>query len=81
MLQFPTHGVHMTVDVRPLGQHLKLHFHRGDFQVRDEGVNDIALLPGAPQKKIYRDDLDYFDIAVVTGIDDTVLDPLNGNVV
>ena len=76
--QLPTNGFHMAVNVCPLSKYLKLDFYRRNFQVGYEWVNNTALLLGAAQKKIYRYDFDYFDIAAIFGINNAVFDFLNG---
>ena len=78
--QLPADGLHVTVDVRPLGQHLKLYLYGGNLEIGDEGIDDIALFPGAAEQEIDRDDLHHLDIAVVPCKDDAVVDFLNGNV-
>ena len=80
-LQFLSHGLHMTVDIRALGQYLELHLDRGDFQVADKGIDDTTLFLGAAEQKIDWNDLHDLHIAVISGVDHSVLDFFDGNVV
>ena len=76
-----THRVQVAVNIRAAGQDLDLQLDRRDFQVRNEGVDDIPLLSGAPQHEIDRDNLDYLDKPMVLGVDNAVLHLLNGQII
>ena len=80
-LQLPAHRLHMAVNVRPLGQHLELHLHRRNFQVADKGVDNAALFLGAAQQEVDRHHLQNLHIAVVPGVDDTMLDGFHRHIV
>ena len=81
MGHLPAHRVQVAVDVRTAGQDLDLKLDGRDFQVRNEGVDNIPLLPGAPQHKVDRDNLDHLDKPMVFGIDNAVLHLLNGQII
>ena len=74
-------ALHVSVDVRPLGEHLELHLLRRDLEIADEGIDDAALLLGAAQQEIHGHHLHHLDIAAVPGLDDAVGDLLNGHVI
>ena len=80
MFQFLAHRFNVPVDVRPSGQGLKLAFDRGDFQIGHKGIDDVALLSGAAEKKIDGDDLDQLDVPVVSGVNDAVFHLFNGDI-
>ena len=81
MLQLPADGIQVPVNVRTLCQCLELHLDRGDFQIGNKGVNDAALLSRAAQQEV---DGNYFyslDIAVISCINDAVLNLLDRDIV
>ncbi|WP_431606521.1 hypothetical protein [Flavonifractor plautii] len=71
----------MPIDICPFGECLDLDFDRRYFEIADKGVNNAPLFPGASQKKVDRNDLKYLDIAVIFGIDDTMFNLFNGDIV
>ena len=75
------HRVQVAVDVRTAGQNLDLELDGRDLQVRNEGVDDIPLFPGAAQHKVDGDNFDHLDKAMVFGIDNAVLHFLNGQII
>lgn len=79
--QLPAYRLHMAVDIRPFGQRLELHLHRRDFQVTDEGVNNVPLFLGAAEQKVDRDDLQNLYIAAVSGIYNAIMDFLYRNII
>ena len=81
MGHLPAYRVQVAVDVRTAGQNLDLKLDGRDFQVRNEGVDDIPLLPGAPQHEVDRDNLDHLDKPMVLGVDNAVLYLLDGQVI
>ena len=81
MGHLPAHRVQVAVDVRAAGQNLDLKLDGRDFQVRNEGVDDIPLLSGAPQHEVDRDNLDHLDKPMVLGVDNAVLHLLNGQII
>ena len=81
MLQFLADGIQMPVNVRTLCQCLELHLDRGNFQIGNEGVNDAALLSRAAQQEVDGNHLYNLDIAVISCINDAVLNLLNRDIV
>ena len=79
--QFSPHRLHMAVDVCTFCQYLKLYLHRRNFQVADKRVDDIPLFLGTAEEEVDRNDLQYFDIAAIPGIDDSVLNLFHRNIV
>ena len=73
--------VQVAVNIRAAGQDLDLQLDGRDFQVRNEGVDDIPLLSCAPQHEIDGDDLDHLDKPMVFGVDNAVLHLLNGQII
>lgn len=60
------------------GEGLKLQPHRADFQKAGERVDDAALLPRGAQQKVDGLDFQNFDVAVICGVQDAVLNFLDG---
>ena len=81
MLQLPADGIQMPVNVRTLCQCLELHLDRGNFQIGNEGVNDAALLSRAAQQEVDGNHLYNLDIAVISCINDAVLNLLDRDIV
>ena len=81
MLQLPADGIQMPVNVRTFCQCLELHLDRGNFQIGNEGVNDAALLSRAAQQEVDGNHLYNLDIAVISCINDTVLNLLDRDIV
>ena len=81
MLQLPADGIQVPVNVRTLCQCLELHLDRGNFQIGNEGVNDAALLSRAAQQEVDGNHLYNLDIAVISCINDAVLNLLNRDIV
>ena len=81
LLQLPPYRLYMAVDIRALSQHLELHLDRGNFQITDKGIDDTALFLGAAEQEIDRNDFHDLYIAVVSGVDHTLLDFFDGNVI
>ena len=71
----------MAVDIRALRQHLELYLDRGNFQIADKGIDDTALFLGAAEQEIDRNDFHDLYIAVVSGVDHTILDFFDGNII
>ena len=80
LLQLLPHRLHMAVDIRTFRQHLELHLDRSDLQIADKGIDDPALFLGASEQKIDRNDLHHLHIAVVSGVNHTILDFFDGNI-
>ena len=81
MLQLPADGIQVPVNVRTLCQCLELHLDRGNFQIGNEGVNDAALLSRAAQQEVDGNHLYNLDIAVISCINDAVLNLLDRDIV
>ena len=81
MLQLPADGIQMPVNVRTLCQCLELHLDRGNFQIGNEGVNDAALLSRAAQQEVDGNHLHNLNIAVISCINDAVLNLLDRDIV
>ena len=81
MLQLPADGIQMPVNVRTLCQCLELHLDRGNFQIGNKGVNDAALLSRAAQQEVDGNHLYNLDIAVISCINDAVLNLLDRDIV
>ena len=52
--------------------------HWADFQKAGERVDDAALLPWGAQQEVDGFDFQNFDVAVICGVQDAVLDFLDG---
>lgn len=52
--------------------------HRADFQKAGERVDDAALLARGAQQEVDGFDFQNFDVVVICGVQDAVLDFLNG---
>lgn len=81
MLQLPADGIQMPVNVRTLCQCLELHLDRGNFQIGNKRVNDTALLSRAAQQEVDGNHLYNLDIAVISCINDAVLNFLDRDIV
>ena len=81
MLQLPADGIQMPVNVRTFCQCLELHLDRGNFQIGNEGVNDAALLSRAAKQEVDGNHLYNLDIAVISCINDAVLNLLDRDIV
>ena len=81
MLQLPADSIQMPVNVRTLCQCLELHLDRGNFQIGNEGVNDTALLSRAAKQEVDGNHLYNLNIAVISRINDTVLNLLDRDIV
>ena len=73
--------IQMPVNVRTFCQCLELHLDRGNFQIGNEGVNDAALLSRAAQQEVDGNHLYNLDIAVISCINDAVLNLLDRDIV
>lgn len=73
----PPQLVQIGVDIRLAGERLELQPYRADFQKAGERVDDAALLPWGAQQEVDGLDLQNLDVAVICGVQDTVLDFLN----
>ena len=81
MLQLPSDGIQVPVNVRTLCQCLELYLDRGNFQIGNKGVNDAALLSRAAQQEVDGNHLYNLDIAVISCINDAVLNLLDRDIV
>ena len=81
MLQLPADGIQVPVNVRTLCQCLELHLDRGNFQIGNERVNDTALLSRAAQQEVDGNHLYNLDIAMISCINDAVLNLLDRDIV
>ena len=80
LIHFLADDIRMLVKVCPLGKNLELDLHGADLQVADKGVDDIPLLTGAAQKKIDGNHFDDLQITVVLGVDNTIFNFGNGQI-
>ena len=74
----PPQLVQIGVDICLAGKRLELQPHRADFQKAGERVDDAALFPWGAQQEVDRLDFQNLDVAVICGVQDAVLDFLNG---
>ena len=74
----PSQLVQIGVDICLAGKRLKLQPHRADFQKAGERVDDAALLARGAQQEVDGFDFQNFDVAVICGVQDAVLDFLDG---
>ena len=81
MHQLLADGIQVPVNVRTLCQCLELHLDRGNFQIGNEGVNDAALLSRAAKQEVDGNHLYNLDIAVISCINDTMLNLLDRDIV
>ena len=81
LFQFLADGIQMPVNIRTLCQCLELHLDRGNFQIGNKGVNDAPLLSCAAKQEVDGNHLYNLDIAVISCINDAMLNFFNGDVV
>ena len=81
MLQLPADGIQMPVNVRTFCQRLELHLDRSNFQIGNKGVNDAALLSRTAKQEVDGNHLYNLDIAVISCINDAVLNLLDRDIV
>ena len=74
----PSQLVQIGVDICLAGKRLELQSHRADFQKAGERVDDAALLARGAQQEVDGFDFQNFDVAVICGVQDAVLDFLDG---
>ena len=74
----PPQLVQIGVDICLAGEGLKLQPHRADFQKAGERVDDAALFARGAQQEVDRLDFQNLDVAALCGVQDAVLDFLNG---
>ena len=74
----PPQLVQIGVDICLAGKRLELQPHRADFQKAGKRVDDAALLARGAQQEVDGLYLQNFDVAVICGVQDAVLDFLNG---
>ncbi len=70
--------VQISIDIRFAGERLELQPHWADFQKAGERVNDTALLPWGAQQEVDGFNFQNLDVAVMRGVQDAVLDFLDG---
>ena len=74
----PPQPVQIGVDIRLAGERLELQPYRADFQKAGERVDDAALFARGAQQEVDRLDFQNLDVAALCGVQDAVLDSLNG---
>ena len=74
----PPQLVQISVDIRLAGERFELQPHRADFQKAGKRVDDTTLLARGAQQEVDGLYLQNFDVAVICGVQDAVLDFLDG---
>lgn len=74
----PPQLVQISVDIRLAGERFELQPHRADFQKASKRVDDTTLLARGAQQEVDGLYLQNFDVAVICGVQDAVLDFLDG---
>lgn len=75
--RIPPQLVQIGVDIRLAGERLELQPYRADFQKAGERVDDAALFARGAQQEVDGFDFQNFDVAVICGVQNAVLDFLN----
>ena len=81
LFQLLANGIQMPVNIRTLCQRLELHLDRSNFQIGNKGVNDAPLLSRAAKQEVDGNHLYNLDIAVISCINDAVLNLLDRDIV
>ena len=74
----PPQLVQIGVDICLAGEGLKLQPHRADFQKAGERIDNAALLARGTQQKVDGLDFQNLDVAIIRGVQDAVLNFLDG---
>ena len=81
LFQLLADGIQMPVNIRTLCQRLELHLDRSNFQIGNKGVNDAPLLSRTAKQEVDRNHLYNLDVAVISCVNDAVLNLFNGDIV